>query len=322
MLFIQREDQDPYFNIAAEEYVLKHIEDDTLMLWANNPSIIIGKHQNPYIECNVLECIKKNIPVIRRISGGGTVFHDKGNLNFTFTRRMHGENLIDYRLHTQPIIDALEGLGIKASLEGKNDLKVNSKKISGNAEHIFRKKVLHHGTLLFDSHLGLLNKLLKSPNSKAYKGKSMPSNPSEVGNISQYIPYPFDFNSFRDKLTHHLLKNFPGIEHYKFSNDDKKKIKELAKAKYEKDEWNYGYSPDYEFSNEIKGYQINLSIKKGLIQTAEIIFKNTRLHNLEAFLINQPHTPEGLEKLVDMHDDFDVLATGFPHNDEIIKCFF
>ncbi len=153
------------------------------MLWQNLPSIILGKHQNTLAEINYSFVKENNIPVVRRISGGGTVFHDLGNLNFTFISSGEKEKLVNFRKFTQPIIEVLNHMGIPACFEGKNDLRVNGLKISGNAEHVYRNKVLHHGTLLFSADLNYLNQAIKSVPER-FKDKAVQSVRSKVANIT------------------------------------------------------------------------------------------------------------------------------------------
>ena len=162
MLCIINTNTKPYFNLAAEDYVLRNFKDDCFMLWRNKPSIIIGKHQNTLAEIN-LEYVKdNNIDVVRRLSGGGAVFHDLGNLNFTFIKNAKDEgSLVDFKKYIQPILEVLQSLGVNAKFEGRNDIMIDGKKISGNAEHVFKRRVLHHGTLLFLSQIADLSKALK-----------------------------------------------------------------------------------------------------------------------------------------------------------------
>jgi lipoate-protein ligase A len=156
MFCIITESDDPSFNLAVEELLLKNRNNEYLILGINKPSVIIGKHQSAHREINTRFVTENNIPVIRRISGGGTVFHDKGNLNFTFIRQSEAGKQIDFRKYTKPVIDFLYSLGVEAKFEGKNDLKTDGLKISGNAEHVHRNRVLHHGTLLFSTSLEII----------------------------------------------------------------------------------------------------------------------------------------------------------------------
>ena len=152
----------------------------------NDPSVIIGKHQAAHREVNTKFVTENKIPVIRRISGGGTVFHDQGNLNFTFIRQSEEGKQVDFRKYTRPVIDFLVSLGIDAKFEGKNDIKVDGLKISGNAEHVHRNRVLHHGTLLFSSSIDMLRNSIRTDKS-CYTTRAVGSNPSSVMNLSEKL---------------------------------------------------------------------------------------------------------------------------------------
>ncbi len=161
MLCIHHHSTDPYFNIATDEYIFKHLDEDCFMLWQNDNAIIVGKHQNTLAEINLDYVKEKDIKVVRRLSGGGAVYHDLGNLNFTFTRTSDKEDMVDFRRYTKPVLEVLQGLGIDAKFEGRNDLTIEGKKFSGNAEHVFKNKVMHHGTLLFSSEMKDVSGALK-----------------------------------------------------------------------------------------------------------------------------------------------------------------
>ena len=190
MICINPDTTDPFFNLAIEELLLKSYNEEYLLLYVNSPSVIIGKHQSGHREVNTRFVYENQIPVIRRISGGGTVFHDSGNLNFCFILRSEQGKQVDFRKYTQPVIDFLASIGVNASFEAKNDLKVDGLKISGNAEHIHGDRVLHHGTLLFSTSLDMLRKSIRKDPSN-YISRAVVSNPSPVTNLNGII------NSFR-----------------------------------------------------------------------------------------------------------------------------
>ncbi len=275
MLVINQPITDPYFNIASEEYLLKNFSEDIFLLYTNSPSIIVGKHQNTMAEINHEFVSKKEIPVVRRLSGGGTVYHDFGNINYTFITNGSEGNLVDFKKHTQPIVDVLKSLGVDARIGGKNDIRVGDKKISGNAEHIFKNRVLHHGTLLFNANLDELNESIKVK-LDAYTDKAVKSIRSHVANITEYLDKEISIEQFKAMLILHIRTLFQNAIGYQFTPDDIDSINELVSTKFSTWEWNYGYSPSYKLSNQIciddivlniavnveKGIITNLSIKR------------------------------------------------------------
>ncbi len=270
MIFINRTETDPLFNIAAEEYVLKHYTDDVLMLWQSRPSVVIGKHQNLVAEVNLNYIRQNNIPVLRRISGGGTVYHDLGNLNYTFIRSEENrERLIDFKAFSKPVIEFLKTLGIKAEVEGKSNLVVDGKKISGNAAHVFKNRVLHHGTLLFNSNLDELEKVIR-PAGAQINDKSIKSVRATVTNLADKLKNTLTIKEFREQLSSFLI-NFYGVaKTYSFTLHDMEAIKMLINEKYGTADWNYGYSPAYEFENRIGNASLLIKVKKGIIEHADL----------------------------------------------------
>ena len=295
MVIVERPQTDPYFNIAAEEYLLKNLNQDCFMLWQNDPSVIIGKHQNALAEINLHLVRQRNIPVIRRISGGGAVYHDEGNLNFTFIK--HGEEgrLVDFSQFLQPIIEALNQMGVPARHEGKNDIRVNGLKISGNSEHVHRNKVLHHGTLLFNSNLDMLNEILQVK-SHTYKDKSVQSVRSKVANVAEFLNDPISIEEFEKRIKEHIIHKQKDIGFYTLTNSDVDNINDLVQTKYNTWKWNFGYSPNYSFENkfihENVEYSSVLEVKNGVIFQVEINFKSMTFetnNTLKNLLIGKNH---------------------------------
>jgi lipoate---protein ligase len=268
MFCIILESTDPFFNLAIEEVLLKNSKEEYLILGINNLSVIIGKHQSAHKETNTKFVIENDIPVIRRISGGGTVFHDNGNLNFTFIRQSEAGRQVDFHRHTRPVIGFLLSLGVEAKFEGKNDLKIDGFKISGNAEHIHRNRVLHHGTLLFNTSLDMMKNSIRKDTS-CYTTRAVESNPSSVMNLSKKLKRFQDIYELRSEMVNYFLHHLSDMVIYKLSPSETKEAELLAATKYKSWEWNYAYGPEYSFNNNFqingKNHSCNLFIKDGII---------------------------------------------------------
>jgi lipoate-protein ligase A len=293
---------DPFINLATEEYLLKNSDGEFLILYSNIPSVVIGKHQSPHRESDTEYVIKHKIPVIRRLSGGGTVYHDEGNLNFTFIRNSEPGHQVDFRKYTRPVIEFLSAYGVDARLEGKNDLKVNGLKISGNAEHVHRNRVMHHGTLLFDSDLAALKKSLRKDTS-AYITRAVNSNPSSVANLKQFMPGFSSTDQFRRKMEEYFL-NLPGNQTYSLKEEEIKVIERLADTKYRTWEWNYAYGPDYQLIKHIDYKSVRshlrIEVKQGVI--TECIFEDSELKKTFSKFNSRKHMVNELEEVIEKED--------------------
>jgi lipoate-protein ligase A len=254
----------------------------------------VGKHQNIFEEVDMDFVLKHKINIARRISGGGTVFHDEGNVNFTFIKPGEKEKLVDFKKHTQPIIEILQEMGIDAKFQGKNDLRVGGKKISGNAEHVYKNKVLHHGTLLFKSDLSLLRGCLKNEDT-GYESKAIKSVRSPVINIAELLHDQITVDDFTAKLVEGIKTQFPGSKMYMLNSHEIKEIKKLAREKYQSWEWIYGYSPKYKLKREkqIDGDFVTteLFVVDGMIEEIKIWINGTENIALQHLLKGTRHHP-------------------------------
>jgi lipoate-protein ligase A len=270
---IQRSETDPYYNLAAEEYLLKTATVNTFMTWRNEPSVIVGKHQNTSREINHPFIESCNLPVIRRITGGGTVYHDLGNINFSFIYTDRKDNPVDFRYFTEPVIKFIQELGLNASFEGKNNITIDGLKVSGNSAHLYKNKVLHHGTLLFNSDLGALKKALAGRKDH-YKDKSVRSIRSKVANICDLLKEEISVEEFIGLFRNFIIKNFNDAYLHELQPKEKEAIQNLAEEKYKSYKWNFGYSPEYYYDDDYETkegrFSISLSVKDGLIIKAEI----------------------------------------------------
>jgi lipoate-protein ligase A len=304
MLCILNSIDDPYFNLAAEEYLLKNTDEEIFILWRCDSTIVVGKHQNTLAEINYPYVKKNDIKVARRLSGGGTVFHDKGNVNFTFIRNGEKGKLVDYKRHVTPVIDILREMGIKVQPGNKNEMLLEGKKISGNAEHIYKSRILHHGTLLFDSKLDKLNRAIQTDPGKYYD-KAVQSDRSEVTNILQHLDKRISVEEFMTFLFDSFMNNENDALQYYFSKQDLSKIFDLAQQKYNTWEWIYGYSPRYSFQNRLmlEGREISimLDVENGIIKSADItgdFFTADQRMLLVNDMIQQKHNDQQLKKII------------------------
>ncbi len=302
MLCIKHPNTDPWFNLAAEEYVLKNFTDNCFMLWRNENAIIVGKHQNTLAEVNMDYVKAKKIKVVRRLSGGGAVFHDLGNLNFSFILNGEKDHKVDFKKFTLPIIEVLRKLSVDARFEGRNDLTIEGKKFSGNAEHIYKNRVLRHGTLLFSSLMEDLAMALKI-NPLKYKDKAVKSVRSRVTNIREHLKEDMDVLQFRDRIMDHIHETYPDCRFYEFSQNDLEGIQELAEKKYSTWEWNFGSSPGYDLQKAIRtegGFmEMHLNVSKGIIKDIRIFgdfFNKLDVAEVEAILRETPHREEEILK--------------------------
>ncbi|MBN2613853.1 MAG: lipoate--protein ligase [Bacteroidales bacterium] len=272
MIRVLNENTNPYFNLAAEEYLLKSCQDEVFMLWRCSPTVVVGKHQNTLAEINSYFVREKNIGVARRLTGGGAVYHDGGNINFTFIVNGEKGKLVDFGRFLSPVISMIGTLGLTALPGPKNEILLGDKKISGNAEHIFKTRILHHGTLLFNTDLNKLRGSLNVMPGK-YFDKSVQSNRSSVTNISAHLKKKMSPEDFIEYLYKAFSEIFPQAMNYVFTNDDINAIQKLAVEKYQTWEWIYGYSPKYSFVNsfslEDKPVKVNLEVEQGMIKTAK-----------------------------------------------------
>ncbi|MFO8236271.1 MAG: lipoate--protein ligase [Bacteroidales bacterium] len=306
MLCIKNSDTNPYFNLAAEEYALKNFSDEMFMLWRNKPSIIVGIHQNTLAEINFDYVKQNNIDVIRRLSGGGAVFHDLGNLNFTFIKNLNRNiSKVDFSTFTKPIIDVLRSMGLDANFEGRNDIVIDGKKISGNAQHVGSNRMIHHGTLLFSSVMTDLSNALKI-NPLKFKDKAVKSAKSRVTNIEDHLQDKMDVLEFRDRIMDYIILANKDAELYEYTEEDRANIHQLVEEKYGTWDWNFGSSPKYNFEKLIKtsggNIEFHINVDKGVMKDIKIygdFFNTLNTKNVEELLKGTPHEEGKIKEKLD-----------------------
>ena len=285
----------PAINLATEEYLLKRRHENIFFLYADKPSIICGKHQNTLAETNFQVTQNLSLEVYRRLSGGGTVYHDEGNLNFCFISNESNQQMIDFKRYSMPILEVLNLMGVNATFGGRNDFLIEGKKISGNACHVFKNRVMHHGTLLFDSNLANLGNSLKTDPTK-YTDKAVKSVRSVVTNISDHLTSPISFNEFKSAIFQHITKG----KQMELTDEENHEIKLLADTKYSTWEWNYGYSPEYKFKKRLSFpstgliVQIEFGVQKGTITSMSVLAnkETEQITTLFQRLVGQTHRLE------------------------------
>lgn len=300
MRYIYNDSTEPYFNLALEEYFLKQTDEEYFILWRNEPCIVVGKNQNTLSEIHLEFVKERNIKVVRRLTGGGAVFHDLGNINFTFI--VNDESSFnDFKGFVAPIIGTLKTLGIDAEFSGRNDMLIEGKKFSGNAQCKHKSRVMHHGTLLFSSNMNDLSGALK-PKDIKFSDKSVKSVASRVTNISEHLENKLSVLEFKDEIFRYISSNTQSpID--SLTQEEIEKISRLRDEKYSTWEWNFGNSPKYSFYNEKRfaagTFEVHIDVLKGIIKDIKIFgdfFGKNDISELEASLKNISHEKASISK--------------------------
>jgi len=307
MILVENEGiNNPHLNLALEEYIVRNFgtETDYLLFYVNSPSIIIGKNQNTLEEINHEYVKEKELYVVRRVSGGGAVYHDFGNLNFSFITNHDITSLNNFKKVTAPIVNALEKLGVHAEMKGRNDVVVNDKKISGNAQFSTGKRMISHGTLMLDSDLNEVSKALTVKMSKI-KSKGHKSARSRVANISEFMDHKISVEEFRKAIIEHLFEGDTDFKTYRLSEEEWEAVHQLKKEKYDTWDWNFGRSPKFNIRRENRfssgTFDIRIFVEKGHIQALTIFgdfFGFQPIEGLEEALTGIRYEEEELEKVI------------------------
>ncbi|MCM3725610.1 lipoate--protein ligase [Neobacillus cucumis] len=276
MLFIDNKGiTDPRINLAIEEYALKSLDinETYLLFYINEPSIIIGKNQNTIEEINTDYVDRNGIIVVRRLSGGGAVYHDLGNLNFSFITKDDGESFHNFRKFTEPVVEALQKLGVNAMLSGRNDLEVEGRKISGNAQFSTKGRMFSHGTLMLNSEIENVVSALKVKKDKI-ESKGIKSVRSRVANISEFLTEKISIEEFRSLLLKSIFGGQDEIPEYILTEEDWDRIHQLSKERYQNWDWNYGKSPKFNLQHTrrfpVGSVDVRLEVNKGIIESCKI----------------------------------------------------
>lgn len=274
MLEIINKSNDPYFNLALEEYAVKNLpeRDDYFILWQNQPTVVIGRNQNAIEEINQAYIKEKGITVARRMSGGGAVYHDFGNLNFTFVVEENND-FANFAKFTRPVINALQRLGIEAENNGRNDITIGGRKFSGNAQFKHKNRLMHHGTILFATSIEEMVEAL-NPSAEKISSKGIKSVRSRVTNIDEHLATPVSIEEFKQILTEEVFREDKHNDVYQLSEHDLQAVNELRDQKYASWAWIYGTSPAYNIRKTRTfpwgSLDIRLEVKRGTISGCRI----------------------------------------------------
>lgn len=305
---------DPSYNLAMEQYLVEQKTERYFYFWRNDRSVIVGKNQNTLSEID-LDFVEQNgIRVVRRNSGGGAVFHDLGNVNFSFVTNCRPGDFIDFAKYTQPIVAALAELGVSAELSGRNDLIVDGAKVSGNAQYIRGERLLHHGTLLFGADLSNMAGALRAKPEK-FSGKAAQSVRERVGNLKDYIAADITVEQFIERLEHSILKTQPGAAYASLAHSELAEIERIAEEKYRSWVWNFGRSPKYNFQKQTRlgGSLVAaaLLVEKGVMTSVDIsgdFFGKADIAGIEQRLTGRRHDPADIAAALDGVDIADYIS--------------
>lgn len=275
MKFIESPWNEPYYNLALEEYVFEKLDRscDWLILWQNYNTIVIGKYQNTIEEINPDYVREHGISVARRLSGGGAVYHDKGNLNYTIIVDKNDDFDFNFRYFALPVTETLKRFGLQAEFSGRNDVTIGGKKFSGNSQYVKKHRILHHGCIMLDSNLSSVAGALRVKPAKL-ESKSTKSVRSRVTSINANLENPISMEEFKAELKNQVAAGNP-LETYKLTEHDIAEIQKLRDEKYATWEWNYGFSPEYKIRKE--------TYSAGGIVTAHMEVEKGRIKKIKLF---------------------------------------
>lgn len=270
IVYLESPSTDPDFNLALEQYVFDKLprSNEYFMLWQNDNAIIVGKHQNTLEEINQTYVREHGIRVVRRLSGGGAVYHDLGNINYTFIVDAKGSKSLDFAVFCRQVVKALATLGVEAEVSGRNDITIGGKKFSGNSQYIKKGRIMHHGTIMFDSDLAVVAAALKVGKDK-FQSKGVKSVRARVTNVREHIQGDITLAQFWHVLRQFMVEE-QNMTAYQLTGSDLAQIEELRQSRYATWEWNYGVSPKYSICKErrIEGcgtIKIGMEVEKGII---------------------------------------------------------
>ncbi|HEN2374570.1 TPA: lipoate--protein ligase [Streptococcus agalactiae] len=253
MKYIVNTSNDPAYNVALEAYAFQKLTDidEIFILWINEPAIIIGRHQNTIQEINKEFIDKNGIHVVRRLSGGGAVYHDLNNLNYTIISNNTQEGAFDFQTFSKPVIDTLAKLGVKAEFTGRNDLEINGQKFAGNAQAYYKGRMMHHGCLLFEVDMSVLGQALKVSKDKI-ESKGIKSVRARVTNIVDHLSDKITVQEFSDAILAQMKEEYPEMDEYVLSDAELSEIQAMRDNQFATWDWTYGKAPEYTIERGVR----------------------------------------------------------------------
>ena len=302
MVYLESPSTDPAFNLALEQFVFDEMPRDHeyFMLWQNKNAIIVGKYQNTAAEINAAYVKEHDIQVIRRLSGGGAVYHDLGNINFTFITDAENGESIDLAVFCQPVVKALAKLGVTAEITGRNDITIEGQKFSGNAQYVRQGRIMHHGTIMFDSNLGVVAQALNVPQDKI-ESKGIKSVRSRVTNVKPYVKGDLGIREFWAALKQYMVEE-RSLEQHTFTPAELERVEAIRAERYGTWDWNFGKSPRYSIqkARRVEGcgrIEVSYEVDKGHITAFAVygdFFGNAEPEELTQLLIGRKPEEEDL----------------------------
>ena len=323
--YLETGSRDPAYNLAFEEYVLRNgSEDNYLMLWQNDNAVILGRNQNAEEEINKKYVSDNGIKVVRRNTGGGAVYHDLGNLNYSFIADAGRKGELNIRMFTDLVVSALKGLGLDAKPSGRNDIVIGDSKVSGTAQHLYKDRILYHGTLLFDSDVDKIAGALNVDETK-FESKSAKSVRARVGNIKDFLYKDMTLRQFWDYLKENMAGR--GIVEGSISREDEEEIQRLKQEKYDTWDWNYGRAPEFTMKTKRRWsggtIEVAITADRGVVKDVKIYGDFLALRPLEEMQDRMRDIPFKREAFLETLEDINIdEMLGSITKDELLETIF